>query len=370
MFLAVNPLYDIREDDGTVGHLINCSNNISPEVTDFISTADPASVHACFETQIIPKLYPEKRQHIIHALLGLLFKDDDIDDAVRIGTITSNTKGDYRLEVRYNLAEVLTDFFFFTVQSVANKSGQAHIREITRDYILSFDPVRDNIILYERGVSTGLTMSVRGKGFNDNIPRRSRFFAISEQIVISLKVVALSRTEQHTFQRIDIVNMQHFCKLFLETSKQTVQINTRRPIFEHFHNGVIDFFNKVFLLGFMDYSADYSLHSVVEYGAAKKDPSVIPFIPLHGNVKDITSHLYFGKSELANVDSDNRELFDTILCRFPFLLWMICFCMSQDWRIDSFVKRLLMTYSLHNREWIQRHFLDNFLIGLNIDITV
>ena len=167
MFLAVNPLYDIREDDGTVGHLINCSNNISPEVTDFISTADPASVHACFETQIIPKLYPEKRQHIIHALLGLLFKDDDIDDAVRIGTITSNTKGDYRLEVRYNLAEVLTDFFFFTVQSVANKSGQAHIREITRDYILSFDPVRDNIILYERGVSTGLTMSVRGKGFND-----------------------------------------------------------------------------------------------------------------------------------------------------------------------------------------------------------
>ena len=25
MFLAVNPLYDIREDDGTVGHLINCS---------------------------------------------------------------------------------------------------------------------------------------------------------------------------------------------------------------------------------------------------------------------------------------------------------------------------------------------------------
>ena len=167
MFLAVNPLYDIREDDGTVGHLINCSNNISPEVTDFISTADPASVHACFETQIIPKLYPEKRQHIIHALLGLLFKDDDIDDAVRIGTITSNTKGDYRLEVRYNLAEVLTDFFFFTVQCIANKSGQAHIREITRDYILSFDPVRDNIILYERGVSTGLTMSVRGKGFND-----------------------------------------------------------------------------------------------------------------------------------------------------------------------------------------------------------
>ena len=29
-----------------------------------------------------------------------------------------------------------------------------------------------------------------------------------------------------------------------------------------------------------------------------------------------------------------------------------------------------MEYSLHNREWIQRHFLNNFLIGLGIDITV
>lgn len=74
----------------------------------------------------------------------------------------------------------------------------------------------------------------------------------------------------------------------------------------------------------MDHSTNYSLHSVVEYGAAKKDPSVIPFIPLHGNVKDITSHLYFGKNELANVDSDNRELFDTMhakLLEAPTLFW-------------------------------------------------
>mgnify|MGYP005759076321 FL=1 len=167
MFLAVNPRYDIRGDDGTVGHLINCSNNISSAVTDNISTVDPASVYACFETQIVPKLYPEKRKYIIHALIDLLFKDNDIGDDVRIGIITANTKGYYRLETRYNLAEVLTEFFFFAVQSIDNKSGQAYIREITPDYIQSFEPVRDNIILVEQGASTGLTMSVRGKGFED-----------------------------------------------------------------------------------------------------------------------------------------------------------------------------------------------------------
>ena len=71
MFLAVNPRYDIRGDDGTVGHLINCSNNISSAVTDNISTVDPASVYACFETQIVPKLYPEKRKYIILSLIHI-----------------------------------------------------------------------------------------------------------------------------------------------------------------------------------------------------------------------------------------------------------------------------------------------------------
>ena len=167
MFLAVNPLYDIREEDGTVGHLINCTNNLSPDVTDRISTADPVSVYACFETKIVPKLYPEKRKHIIHALLHLLIEDNDIDDEVRIGTLTAITKGEYRLKVQYNLTEVLTDFFFFVVRSINNKSGRAYIREITLDYIQSFEPIRDNIILIERGASTGLARSVRGKGFED-----------------------------------------------------------------------------------------------------------------------------------------------------------------------------------------------------------
>ena len=54
MFLAVNPMYDIRDDDGTVGHLVNCSNNISPAITDEISPEHASSVLACFETQIIP----------------------------------------------------------------------------------------------------------------------------------------------------------------------------------------------------------------------------------------------------------------------------------------------------------------------------
>lgn len=74
----------------------------------------------------------------------------------------------------------------------------------------------------------------------------------------------------------------------------------------------------------MDRSERYSLHDIVVYGAGKRTKSTIPYIPLHGNVKDLNSHLYFGKNELANVDIDNRELFSTMhakLLEAPTLFW-------------------------------------------------
>jgi hypothetical protein len=74
----------------------------------------------------------------------------------------------------------------------------------------------------------------------------------------------------------------------------------------------------------MDNSNRYSLHDVVFYGASKSSTTTIQYIPLHGNVKDITSHLYFGKNELANVDSDNKELFALMqakLMEAPTLFW-------------------------------------------------
>lgn len=74
----------------------------------------------------------------------------------------------------------------------------------------------------------------------------------------------------------------------------------------------------------MDKSERYSLYNIVEYGAPKRSKNTLPFIPLHGNVKDLESNLYFGKSELANVDSDNRELFSAMhakLFEAPTLFW-------------------------------------------------
>lgn len=101
----------------------------------------------------------------------------------------------------------------------------------------------------------------------------------------------------------------------------------------------------------MDNSERYCLHSIIEYGASKKNPFIIPFIPLHGNVKDINSNLYFGKNELANVDQDNQELFVTMhskLLESPTLFWGYGF---HDNAIERTIARVFE--KKHQEIWIQ-----------------
>lgn len=92
MFLSINPSYDIRDDDGTVGHLKNCSNEISPSITDVIDSADVETIRTCFEKQIIPKLYPNEVSTVIAALAHIVANAGNIEENVRIGTISKLTK--------------------------------------------------------------------------------------------------------------------------------------------------------------------------------------------------------------------------------------------------------------------------------------
>lgn len=73
-----------------------------------------------------------------------------------------------------------------------------------------------------------------------------------------------------------------------------------------------------------DKSTNYYLHDITFYGASKPVSSEIPLIPLHGNVKNLSSRLYFGKNELTNVDEKNHGLFsamETKLREAPTLFW-------------------------------------------------
>ena len=74
----------------------------------------------------------------------------------------------------------------------------------------------------------------------------------------------------------------------------------------------------------IDNSTKYYLNCVSYYGATKKDGQVIEYVPLHGDIRDNNSELYFGKFELSNVGNKNSSLFSIMhgkLLTYPTLFW-------------------------------------------------
>ena len=186
----------------------------------------------------------------------------------------------------------------------------------------------DKIEMFKEALSTGINLFT-GAGFSKLPDATGNTLPDASELCGEIcHNFSISATYANDLERLsNIVNLR---------AKTKFQEYLRKKYTVTSYNKLYDVLNLVKINSFittnidniiqcvMDHSTNYSLHSVVEYGAAKKDPSVIPFIPLHGNVKDITSHLYFGKNELANVDRDNRELFDTMhakLLEAPTLFW-------------------------------------------------
>lgn len=90
-----------------------------------------------------------------------------------------------------------------------------------------------------------------------------------------------------------------------------------------------------------DNSTKYYLKSIREYGASMNGANELSYIPLHGDVSDINSKLYFGAFELSVVDRNNSDLFEQMFVRLakqPILFLGYGF---SDKAVLSTVKRLI-----------------------------
>lgn len=94
--------------------------------------------------------------------------------------------------------------------------------------------------------------------------------------------------------------------------------------------------NKINLLSYITTNIDniihvaiesdtrYYLNSMTYYGAPRLDRSEICYIPLHGEISNHESKLYFGKFDLAMVDKANTDLFQSAIIKMknsPVLFW-------------------------------------------------
>lgn len=118
--------------------------------------------------------------------------------------------------------------------------------------------------------------------------------------------------------------------------KDRFQKYLREKFEVHNYNKLYDILDKIMITSFIttnidnifasviDNSKEHYLNCISRYGATKKNGQSIEFIPLHGDIKDLNSELYFGNFELCNVDATNHALFSSMernLQMHPTLFW-------------------------------------------------
>jgi hypothetical protein len=145
ILLSIAPNYDIREDDGTTSDLVRGKKNLSPIVTENAPTVDLRTVADYFKHNILSLLDSNKRSHIVLALKDIVASDDTIEPDTIVERVNGMTKATIAGRNAFVLEDFLAGLFLYTVVNVENRNCQESIREITGEYIQSFDTQKTSI---------------------------------------------------------------------------------------------------------------------------------------------------------------------------------------------------------------------------------
>ncbi|WKB36374.1 hypothetical protein QS257_04370 [Terrilactibacillus sp. S3-3] len=139
ILLSIAPTYDIRNDDGTVSDLILGKKNLSPNVTDVAPTADARATSNYFKQNILPLLDGNKRSLIVLALKDIIASDGTIKPDTIVEKVNDMTKATITVRDAFVLEDLLAGIFLYTAVNVENRNCEESVKEITDEYIKSFD---------------------------------------------------------------------------------------------------------------------------------------------------------------------------------------------------------------------------------------
>ncbi len=145
ILLSIAPEYDIRDDDGVTSDLVLGKKNLSSYVTDPAPTADAHSVSDYFKQNILPMLDGNKRSLIVLALKDIVASDDSIEPDTVMERVNGMTKADITRRDAFVLEDFLVGIFLYTAANVENSNCQDSVKEITDEYIQSFDVQKTTI---------------------------------------------------------------------------------------------------------------------------------------------------------------------------------------------------------------------------------
>ncbi|MEK4359930.1 ABC-three component system protein [Paenibacillus sp. FSL M7-1455] len=145
ILLSIAPTYDIRNDDGTVSDLILGKKNLSPNVTDVAPTADARATSNYFKQNILPLLDGNKRSLIVLALKDIIASDGTIKPDTIVEKVNDMTKATIAVRDAFVLEDFLAGIFLYTAVNVENRNCEESVKEITDEYIKSFDSKKTDI---------------------------------------------------------------------------------------------------------------------------------------------------------------------------------------------------------------------------------
>lgn len=145
ILLSIAPTYDIRNDDGTVSDLILGKKNLSPNVTDVAPTADARATSNYFKQNILPLLDGNKRSLIVLALKDIIASDGTIKPDTIVEKVNDMTKATITVRDAFVLEDFLAGIFLYTAVNVENRNCEESVKEITDEYIKSFDSKKTDI---------------------------------------------------------------------------------------------------------------------------------------------------------------------------------------------------------------------------------
>lgn len=212
----------------------------------------------------------------------------------------------------------------------------------------------DNIEMFKAALYSGINLFT-GAGFSKLPDEAGKVLPDADELCLEIcERFSIDSKYKDDLERLSNIVSMHYKDEFQAYLRERFTVCTFNKLYTaldaiNIHSYITTNIDNI-IQCVMDQSERYSLLNIMEYGATR-NPSSLPFIPLHGNVKFPHSNLYFGKSELANVDTDNKDLFDLMhgkVLEAPTLFWGYGF---HDNAVERTIAKFMQ--EKHQDIWVQ-----------------
>lgn len=145
MLLSIDSTYDMRDDDNAASTMSTGGRNIHPDVAANARNLSVSNVVEFFRNNVITKLDGAKIKIAVLVLIDILAEDDLIPGDTEVYLERHKTKEEIITETEFDPSELITNLFLYAVANVKSSDYKPEIKEITTEYIDTFEFKKDTI---------------------------------------------------------------------------------------------------------------------------------------------------------------------------------------------------------------------------------